>query len=196
MNDNSETLQDRFSCRSQCSSRHLAGHFHMRPTSAYAQGGREARLVTPEEALGGEMRRQIPGAAKLVQPVRPTDGLDIGGTQSLPTTKEIVSGKALAENEQEGYAEAVKHVAGVAPANSKGSANDSIYIRGIKLNLFSNCRINGGVPVAGVITMPNEDKTRLETLKGANALQFGVASPAGIINMITKRAGENDVTSV
>ena len=167
----------------------------MRAVYAYAQGEDEARFVTQAEALGGEMRRQIPGAAKLVQPVRPTDGLDIGGTQSLPTTKEIVSGKALAENEQEGYAEAVKHVAGVAPANSKGSANDSIYIRGIKLNLFSNYRINGGLPVAGVITMPNEDKARLETLKGANALQFGVASPAGIINMITKRAGENDVTS-
>src|SRR3989442_10737684 len=141
------------------------------------------------------MQRQIPTAARLVQLVRPTEGLDIGGTQSLPTTKEVVSGKALTENEQEGYAEAVKNVAGVAPANSKGSPNDSIYIRGIKLNLFSNYRLNGGVPVAGVITMPNEDKSRLETLKGANALQFGVASPAGIINMITKRAGENDVTS-
>ena len=168
----------------------------MQAVYAYAKGEDEARFLTQAEALRGEMQRQIPTVAKLVQPVRPTEGLDIGGTQSLPTTKEIVSGKALAENEQEGYAEAVKHVAGVAPANSKGSANDSIYIRGIKLNLFSNYRINGGLPVAGVITMPNEDKTRLETLKGANALQFGVASPAGIINMITKRAGENDVTSV
>jgi len=163
---------------------------------AYAQGDDQARFLSQAEALSGEMQRQIPTGAKLVQPMRPTENVDIGGTQSLPTTKEIVSGRALAENEQEGYAEAVKHVAGVAPANSKGSANDSIYIRGIKLNLFSNYRINGGLPVAGVITMPNEDKARLETLKGANALQFGVASPAGIINMITKRAGENDVTSV
>jgi len=168
----------------------------MQAVYAYAEGEDEARFVSQAQALSGEMQRQITTVAKLVQPMRPTGGVDIGGTQSLPTTKEIVSGRALAENEQEGYAEAVKHVAGVAPANSKGSANDSIYIRGIKLNLFSNYRINGGLPVAGVITMPNEDKARLETLKGANALQFGVASPAGIINMITKRAGENDVTSV
>jgi len=167
----------------------------MQAVYAYAQGEDEARFLSQAQALSGEMQRQIPTVAKLVQPMRPTGGVDIGGTQSLPTTKEIVSGRALAENEQEGYAEAVKHVAGVAPANSKGSPNDSIYIRGIKLNLFSNYRINGGLPVAGVITMPNEDKTRLETLKGANALQYGVASPAGIINMITKRAGENDVTS-
>ncbi len=168
----------------------------MQAVYAYAQGEDQARFLSQAEALSSEMQRQIPTVAKLVQPMRPTEGVDIGGTQSLPTTKEIVSGRALAENEQEGYAEAVKHVAGVAPANSKGSANDSIYIRGIKLNLFSNYRINGGLPVAGVITMPNEDKARLETLKGANALQYGVASPAGIINMITKRAGENDVASV
>src|SRR6266566_7197328 len=168
----------------------------MRAVYANADGGDEAHFLSRAQALSGEMQRQIPTQARLAQAVRPADGLDIGGTQSLPTTKQVVSGRSLAENEQEGYAEAVKNVAGVAPANSKGSANDSIYIRGIKLNLFSNYRINGGLPVAGVITMPNEDKARLETLKGANALQFGVASPAGIINMITKRAGENDVTSV
>ena len=168
----------------------------MRAVYAYANGGDQAHFLSSAQALSGEMQSQIPTQARLAQTVRSADGLDIGGTQSLPTTKQVVSGRTLAENEQEGYAEAVKNVAGVAPANSKGSANDSIYIRGIKLNLFSNYRLNGGLPVAGVITMPVEDKARLETLKGANALQFGVASPAGIINMITKRAGENGMLSV
>jgi iron complex outermembrane receptor protein len=63
------------------------------------------------------------------------------------------------------------------------------------LNLFSNYRLNGGLPTAGVITTPNENKARIETLKGANALMFGVASPAGIVNLVTKRAGDIDVTS-
>src|SRR4051812_1997397 len=168
----------------------------MQAVYAYSKGEDEARYVTRAEALSGEMKSHIPTVAKLVQPMRPADGLDIGGTQLLPTTRQVVSGKALSENEQEGYAEAIKNVAGVAPANSKGSANDSVYIRGIKLNLFSNYRLNGGLPIAGVITMPIENKARLETLKGANALQFGVASPAGIVNMIPKRAGDRDVLSV
>jgi len=51
-----------------------------------------------------------------------------------------------------------------------------VYPR-IKLNLFSNYRLNGGLPIAGVICDPNEDKERIEALKGANALMFGVASP-------------------
>jgi iron complex outermembrane receptor protein len=121
---------------------------------------------------------------------------DPATAQTLPMTKAVVSGKTLEDNAQEGYAEAVKGVAGVAPGNSKGSPNDSINIRGIKLNLFSNYRLNGGLPTAGVITTPTENKERIETLKGANALMFGIASPAGIINLVTKRARDVDVTSV
>lgn len=115
---------------------------------------------------------------------------------ALPMSKAVVEGAQLEQTQQDGYAEAVRSVAGVSPANSKGSANDSINIRGIKLNLFANYRLNGGLPVTGVITVPTEDKQRVETLKGANALLFGIASPAGIINLVTKRAGERDVTSV
>jgi iron complex outermembrane receptor protein len=120
----------------------------------------------------------------------------LGNKQSLPMTKAVVSGRALEQSAQEGYSDAIKNVAGVSATNSKGSPNDAFSIRGIKLNLFSNYRLNGGLPIAGVITTPTEDKERVETLKGANALMFGVASPAGIINLVTKRAGDRDVTSV
>jgi iron complex outermembrane recepter protein len=135
-------------------------------------------------------------SAPAPEPATPEQATEGEPAQTLPMTRAVVSGKALEENPQEGYAEAVKSVAGVAPANSKGSANDSIYIRGIKLNLFSNYRLNGGLSTAGVITTPTENKERIETLKGANALMFGIASPAGIINLVTKRAGNVDVTNL
>jgi iron complex outermembrane receptor protein len=77
--------------------------------------------------------------------------------QTMPTSKAVVSGATLQQSSQDGYAEAVRNVAGVSPANSKGSANDSINIRGIKLNLFSNYRLDGGLPITGVITVPVED---------------------------------------
>jgi iron complex outermembrane receptor protein len=160
--------------------------------------GMEAKAIAEKaEEIEEEMREQIPTGARLVEAAWLESANDADAdAQKLPVSKAVVSGQALAQSSQEGYSEAVKNVAGVAPANSKGSSNDSIYIRGIKLNLFSNYRLNGGLPTAGVLTSPTENKERIETLKGANGLMFGVASPAGIINLVTKRAGDRDVTSL
>jgi iron complex outermembrane receptor protein len=165
----------------------------------------EGALIEQAGKVRDELQARTPTLAALYGPYpsRPApevaqaeyDKPELGNTQSLPMTKAVTSGAALEQASQEGYSEAVKGVAGVVSTNSKGSPNDAIAIRGIKLNLFSNYRLNGGLPTAGVITTPNENKERIETLKGANALMFGVASPAGIINLVTKRAGDVDVNS-
>jgi TonB-dependent siderophore receptor len=159
------------------------------------------------ETIRDELRARIASAAVLDQPypaisvaqeqrpIQQYNTQELGNQQQLPMTKEVVSGQQIAQTTQDGYSDAVKNQAGLQPTNSTGSTNDAFAIRGIKLNLFSNYRIDGGVPIAGVITMPTEDKQRVETLKGANALMFGVASPAGIINFVTKRAGPRDITT-
>jgi iron complex outermembrane receptor protein len=188
--------------------RQIIGSIEM--TFPYVAGFDEQALIREADGIRNELSARISGAAalaapapaelaKLPGPSSPIEGYnkqELGNEQALPMTKAVVAGKAIEESLQEGYAEAIRNVAGVAPANSKGSPNDSVYIRGIKLNLFSNYRLNGGLPIAGVITTPNENKERIETLKGANALMFGVASPAGIINEVTKRAGDHDVSSL
>lgn len=114
----------------------------------------------------------------------------------MPMTKNVVAGDAGGGGSQEGYADAVSNVAGVTSNNARGTANASIMMRGIQLNLFTSYRLNGGLPTAGVISSPTENKELIETLKGANALMFGIASPGGIVNLVTKRAGPKDVTSV
>ncbi|GAB3627651.1 ferric siderophore receptor [Pandoraea terrae] len=165
----------------------------------------ETALIKRAKAIRDDMSRQIaqkpnlfePGAVKPIASTAAPD-LDksaLGNKESLPMTKQVVSSAAL-QDAQDGLSDAVKNQAGVAPTNSKGSPADAQSIRGIKLNLFSNYRLNGGVAIAGVVTTPTDDKARIETLKGANALMFGVASPAGIINLVTKRATDHDVTSV
>ena len=174
----------------------------------YTALSNRAALENRAQTISADLRARVASAASLeglYPAARPTELVDavaeynkqeLGNKQELPMTKEVTSGQALAQATQEGYSEAIRNVAGVAPTNSAGSANDAFAIRGIKLNLFSNYRLDGGVPIAGVITTPTEDKERVETLKGANALMFGVASPAGIINFVTKRAGARDVTSI
>ncbi len=106
----------------------------------------------------------------------------------LPLTKVVVSRKQIESGaEQEGYTEAVKNVPGAMNNNGKGNANDALRFRGLQLGLFSNYRINGGLAITNVVTVPTEDKEKVEALKGANALMFGLASPAGILNLVTKR---------
>jgi iron complex outermembrane receptor protein len=113
--------------------------------------------------------------------------------EELPTSKTVVSEKQLESRNANDATEAVKDVAGVTSANSKTAENSSINVRGIPLNLYTSYRLNGGLPTAGIITTPLENKERLETLKGANALMFGIASPGGIVNMVTKRATDADI---
>jgi outer membrane receptor protein involved in Fe transport len=150
-----------------------------------------AQVTDPATPMPAQTGAAVPPTGAVEeQPDKPQPA----DAQTLPMSKEVASGEAL-RGSQDGYTDAVKNQAGISPANSKGSPNDSINIRGIKLNLFSNYRLNGGLPIAGIQTTPTEDKQRIETLKGANALMFGVASPAGIINLVTKRALDQDVTS-
>jgi len=171
-------------------------------------GQEEGALYRQAQRLRDELRSRISSTAQLfeakpIPPARPVTAetaneinrVELANQQSLPMTKEVASAAAL-QNAQDGYSEAVKNQAGVAPASSKGSPSDTISIRGINLNPISNYRINGGLAVAGVMTVPTEDKERLETLKGANALMFGIASPAGIINLVTKRAPDLDIAAI
>jgi len=170
-------------------------------TFPYRQGTDTKLFLRRAQTIAEEMRQRTPSLERALGPVQLTPGEEQEEVaeeeeKALPVTKAVVKGEALEDAKQEGYSEAIKNVAGVSPANSKGTPNDSVNIRGIKLNLFSNYRLNGGLSTAGVLTVPTEDKEKIETLKGANALMFGIASPAGIINLITKRAGPVDVTTV
>jgi iron complex outermembrane receptor protein len=116
-------------------------------------------------------------------------------SNSMPMTTQVISRGALdAQNPSDTY-EALKNVAGVTNSNSKGTIADNINIRGIPLSFSTSYRLNGGLPIANISTIPTEDKERIEALKGANALMFGVASPAGIVNLVTKRATAADVTT-
>ncbi len=170
-------------------------------TFPYQQGTDTQLFLQRAHTIAQEMGQRIPSLERALAPVQLTPGERQEKEKeeeeaALPMTKAVVKGEALEDTKQEGYSEAIKNVAGVSPANSKGTPNDSVNIRGIKLNLYSNYRLNGGLSTAGVLTVPTEDKEKIETLKGANALMFGIASPAGIINLITKRAGPVDVTTV
>lgn len=127
----------------------------------------------------------------------PEEQIDTGVSKTdVPTTKQLINRSALEQTLASDGSEAVKDVAGVSSSTSQGAANPATSIRGLQLNLYSNYRLNGGLPTTGIVSVPMENKEAVEVLKGANALQFGLANPAGIINYVTKRAKDKDISSV
>ena len=156
--------------------------------------------LLPSLALAEEAAKSRPEAAR---PETPRSGGEseaqilLRDESGLPLTKVVVTRKDIESGaEQEGYGEAIKGVPGAMSNNGKGSANDAIRFRGLQLGLYSNYLINGGLAITNVITIPTENKEKVEALKGANALMFGLASPAGILNLVTKRASARDVSTV
>ena len=57
----------------------------------------------------------------------------------------------------------------------------SITIRGIDVENRTNYRLNGMLPIVNLIDLPLEDKDRVEVLKGASALYYGLTTPGGIV---------------
>lgn len=117
-------------------------------------------------------------------------------TGGVATKTTITNAELEATNAQSTY-EAIKNVPGVTQADSSAAGtSDNLQIRGIKLASNTGYRLDGGLPIVNNIILSTEDKAQVQVLKGAGALEYGLASPAGIINYILKRAGRNPVNAV
>ena len=83
----------------------------------------------------------------------------------------------------------------MARSQSSGTVADNLSIRGVATENRTSFRLNGGLPVNNLIEMPLENKERVEVLKGSSALYYGFTSPAGVVNLVTKRARPEPITS-
>ncbi|QGZ65945.1 TonB-dependent siderophore receptor [Paraburkholderia acidisoli] len=132
-----------------------------------------------------------PYAAKTVQsgPYRGVDALDV------PATVNVVTSDLLKAQAASGLYDGLRNVAGVVRQQLSGIAYDQLSVRGIALDNRNSYLLNGVLPVDNNIWMPMEDKDRVEVLKGASAVYYGFMVPAGVVDMVTKRAGDEPVTS-
>ena len=116
---------------------------------------------------------------------------DLGGI----TTKTIVRRSQFDPAPTNSY-DSLKNVAGVTTDDAKaGAFADNLLVRGIHLLTASSYRLDGGFAAINVVGFP-DDKERVEVLKGANALLYGITSPGGIVNFVMKRPTEEAYESV
>ncbi len=155
-------------------------------TSAAPTDGQQLAPVT----ITAEKTRRFAPATVETGPYRGLDAL------SVPATVNVVTRDVMDAQGDTGLYDALRNVAGVTRQQLSGLAYDNLSVRGIPLDNRASFYFNGVLPIDNNIWMPMEDKSRVEVLKGASALYYGFGAPAGIVNMVTKRAGDEPVTSV
>ena len=147
-----------------------------------AQPHLETINVSAERVTGFKARTSQIGA------FRDAEILDI------PMTINVIPRTVMDLQEAQGLYDALKNTAGVARSQTSGTVADNLSIRGVATENRTSFRLNGGLPVNNLVEMPMENKERVEVLKGSSALYYGFTSPAGVVNMVTKRAGATPVT--
>lgn len=107
-----------------------------------------------------------------------------------PLTVTVFTRELLDAQQALTLGDTVRNTAGVAASQINSVIYSNLTIRGIAANNNTNYRLNGVLPIVNLVDMPLESKDRVEVLKGASGLYYGFATPAGIVNLTTKRPGE------
>ncbi|MEK9939811.1 MAG: TonB-dependent siderophore receptor [Methylotenera sp.] len=114
----------------------------------------------------------------------------------VPLTVNSVTREVLDAQATNNLFGALRNTAGVTRSQLNGSTYDNIAIRGILVENRGNYRLNGSLPIINLIDTPLENKERVEVLKGASSLYYGLVPPSGIVNLVTKRAGNTENKSL
>ncbi len=130
-----------------------------------------------------------------------TDNLQMGAFRDVdlvdvPLTVNVLTREVLDAQGARGLNDALKNTAGVTRAQITGSVYDNLAIRGIVIENRGNYRLNGSLPIINLADISLENKERVEVLKGTSSLYYGFIPPSGVINLVTKRATAEPLTTV
>ncbi|MEA3394146.1 MAG: TonB-dependent receptor [Pseudomonadota bacterium] len=150
-----------------------------------ASGGTLGEVKVTADAVGSFGSSNVQVGA-----FRDQDPLDV------PLTNNVVTREVLDAQGTNTLYGALRNTAGVTRSQLSGSTYDNISIRGILVENRGNYRLNGSLPIINLIDVPLENKERVEVLKGASSMYYGLVPPSGVVNFVTKRAGSTPVTSI
>lgn len=156
------------------------------PTAALAQNNTELQEVEVQAREQGSYSSN----AVQVGTFRDTAPIDV------PLTVNSVTREVLDAQSATTLFGALRNTAGVTRSQLNGSTYDNIAIRGILVENRGNYRLNGSLPIINLVDVPLENKQQVEVLKGASSLYYGFIPPSGVVNLVTKRAGNKPVLSL
>jgi iron complex outermembrane receptor protein len=160
------------------------------PAWAQTAPAEEATTQLQEVRVSAERSRSFTSKTVQVGAFRDQDPLDV------PLTNNVVTREVLDAQGSRSLYGALRNTAGVTRSQLTGSTYDNISVRGILVDNQRNYRLNGSLPIINLLDTPLENKERVEVLKGSSSMYYGLVPPSGIVNFVTKRAGNTPVTSI
>ncbi|MDE1148218.1 MAG: TonB-dependent receptor [Azospirillaceae bacterium] len=178
-------------------------------TALYAQAGRAHAEPAPAPADATAVATEVDQQEKSLDEVLVTGSrapsfkaevVQVGAfrNQSLldtPLTVEIVPRAVLDAQGAQGLDDALRNTPGITQQATSPLTSNNFVSRGVLMQARTNYRLNGSLPIINLGPIPIENKQRVELLKGVSALYYGLSTPSGIVNVVTKRAGPDPVNS-
>ncbi len=113
-----------------------------------------------------------------------------------PASIAVITRSLLDDQGAKGLEDALRNTPGIVQNGTSPTTTANFMSRGVLMQARTNFRLNGALQIIALGPIPLEDKQRVELLKGVSALYYGISTPSGIVNVVSKRAGEKPVTSI
>ncbi|MDQ3235256.1 MAG: TonB-dependent siderophore receptor [Pseudobdellovibrionaceae bacterium] len=161
----------------------LALFIAVQVSPGFAQAAEDEKLSTLPEVVVKDGAEDDQGIQSNKTKVTPFGEKELKDT---PNTITVINRELLDQQMAVTLSDAVKNDAGVTSISAPAGYYESVTIRGFTLDNWRNYK-RDGLSFINQSTTPLENKERVEILKGLSGVFYGLASPSGIINYITKR---------
>ncbi|WP_426099684.1 TonB-dependent siderophore receptor [Pseudomonas sp. PSPC3-3] len=102
-----------------------------------------------------------------------------------PQTVNVVPAQVLRDQQPRNLDDALANVSGITQANTLGSTQDAVMLRGFGDNRNGSI-MQDGMPVVQGRAL-NSTAERVEVLKGPSSLLYGIQDPGGVVNIVSKK---------
>ncbi|MDQ0705909.1 iron complex outermembrane receptor protein [Pseudomonas sp. W3I7] len=102
-----------------------------------------------------------------------------------PQTVNVVPAQVLRDQQPRNLDDALGNISGITQANTLGSTQDAVMLRGFGDNRNGSI-MKDGMPVVQGRAL-NATAERVEVLKGPSSLLYGIQDPGGVVNIVSKK---------
>ncbi|CRM45148.1 TonB-dependent receptor [Pseudomonas poae] len=111
-----------------------------------------------------------------------------------PQTVNVVPAQVLRDQTPRNLDDALANISGITQANTLGSTQDAVMLRGFGDNRNGSI-MQDGMPVVQGRAL-NATAERVEVLKGPSSLLYGIQDPGGVVNIVSKKPALVQSTSL